>query len=146
MRPAGRHLPIPALDQRAMTIGNFSLFPTTACLNDNAKYFSINCTLSSMNTAWITMYGFSTQKMSFDHYLPQFITRFLAVQIVKYTLLTKNSFCYLFLTCSTSLKTSWARPGFEPGTSHTRSKNHTPRPTSHDRIQLFHLTNDSLLK
>ena len=24
----------------------------------------------------------------------------------------------------------WARPGFEPGTSRTRSANHTPRPTS----------------
>ena len=26
---------------------------------------------------------------------------------------------------------NWARPGFEPGTSRTRSANHTPRPTSH---------------
>ena len=31
-----------------------------------------------MNTAWTKIDGFSTQKMSLDHYLPQFITRFQA--------------------------------------------------------------------
>jgi len=44
-----------------------------------------------MNTAWIKMDGFYTQKMSLDHYLNQLITRFLAGnsigQIVKQTLL-----------------------------------------------------------
>ena len=32
--------------------------------------------------------------------------------------------------CSGKEKNLWARPGFEPGTSRTRSANHTPRPTS----------------
>ena len=35
-------------------------------------------------------------------------------------------------------ETERARPGFEPGTSRTRSKNHTPRPTIHSVTQKKH--------
>src|SRR4029434_10853925 len=37
----------------------------------------------------------------------------------------------LFQIPLTSFTEQRARPGFEPGTSRTRSENHTPRPTSH---------------
>src|SRR4029434_3826293 len=37
----------------------------------------------------------------------------------------------LFHTPLTSFTEQRARLGFEPGTSRTRSENHTPRPTSH---------------
>ena len=33
---------------------------------------------------------------------------------------------------------NWASPGFEPGTSRTRSANHTPRPTGHTGMRKIH--------
>ena len=36
----------------------------------------------------------------------------------------------VFTILSSDISKERARPGFEPGTSSTRSKNHTPRPTS----------------
>ena len=42
----------------------------------------------------------------------------------------RKSACHSVISYGRSLKTFWARPGFEPGTSRTQSENHTPRPTS----------------
>ena len=46
----------------------------------------------------------------------------------------------LCVKCVSSVSTvncvtkTWARPGFEPGTSRTLSENHTPRPTSQVKV------------
>ena len=43
-----------------------------------------------------------------------------------------NGIFFYCISLTVYIQKSWARPGFEPGTSRTLSGNHTPRPTSLD--------------
>src|SRR4029434_9191573 len=62
-------------------------------------------------------------------YLMLFFSKFLHCQNISNHL--QKWIRLLFQKQSMSFTEQRARPGFEPGTSRTQSKNHTPRPTSH---------------